>query len=221
MMVNRNRTIVKMVAIAIMGVSLVSCSNQQEKNISISSNEIEKLSDFRESAEQIEKLTIEEIAIPIPEHSNVTSFCVCEDKVYYAVEFGDYLIGPKQTGGEEIAFEDKYNTQIRAFCIESKENELLYQYNVAKCISVSDIQCNGDSLSWEGSSYDANKKEQVVEKKELALQASHKHENVRNEVCVKGADAGSIIQICENTNIVNVKTDIGAVDIKKMYYQYY
>lgn len=143
------RTIVKMSTVVMMSLVLCSCSNQQEKNISINENELSVLSDFQESKSQKEKLIIEEISIPIPENGNVNSFCVYKDRVYYSIEFGDYLIGQMEIGGEEIAFEEKYNTQIRVFHIGTKEDKILYQYKENECVSVSDIQSNGTEVIWE------------------------------------------------------------------------
>lgn len=143
------RTIIKIFTIAMMSLALFSCSNQQEKNISINKSELSVLSDFQEVKSQKEKLIVEEINIPIPENCNVNSFCVYKDKVYYSIEFGDYLTGQMEIGGKEIAFEEKYNTQIRVFHIGTKEDEILYQYKENECVSVSDIQSNGTEVIWE------------------------------------------------------------------------
>ncbi len=137
------------ILVAMMSMVLSSCSNQQEKNISVNENELSVLSDFQESKSQKEKLIIEEINIPIPENGNVNSFCVYKDRVYYSIEFGDYLMGQMEIGGEEIAFEEKYNTQIHVFHIGTKEDKILYQYKENECVSVSDIQSNGTEVIWE------------------------------------------------------------------------
>lgn len=108
--------------------------------------------------------------------------------VYYSVEFGDYLLRPKQIGKEEIPFEDKYNTQIRAFCTETKEDNMVYRYSAKECIGVSDIQCNGKELVWEEYQNDA------WNKKLISL------EEIKD----------GIIQICENSNILNIETDLDA-----------
>ena len=42
------RTIIKISTIAMMSLALFSCSNQQEKNISINKSELSVLSDFQE-----------------------------------------------------------------------------------------------------------------------------------------------------------------------------
>ena len=209
------RTIVKMSTVVMMSLVLCSCSNQQEKNISINENELSVLSDFQESKSQKEKLIIEEISIPIPENGNVNSFCVYKDRVYYSIEFGDYLIGQMEIGGEEIAFEEKYNTQIRVFHIGTKEDKILYQYKENECVSVSDIQSNGTEVIWEeykNGTWNIRLvlEDEVVEEPLVAVSQQNNAELMENITLTvtEKENNRTIIQICENQNNVNLETDI-------------
>lgn len=209
------RTIIRISTIAMMSLALFSCSNQQEKNISINKSELSVLSDFQEVKSQKEKLIVEEINIPIPENCNVNSFCVYKDKVYYSIEFGDYLTGQMEIGGKEIAFEEKYNTQIRVFHIGTKEDEILYQYKENECVSVSDIQSNGTEVIWEeykNGTWNIRLvlEDEVVEEPLVAVSQQNNAELMENITLTvtEKENNRTIIQICENQNNVNLETDI-------------
>lgn len=126
-----------------------SCSKDNSKNIDLREVKPEQLSSFEESNFINEELKIEEFNIALPEHGQVNSFCVHDKKVYYAVEFTDYLLSTAQVGGESIPFEEKYNTQIRVFDSERNEDNVIYQYVEKKCVQITDLQCNGKVLVWE------------------------------------------------------------------------
>lgn len=104
---------------------------------------------FEESAFLKKELKIEEFNIKLPENGQVNTFYVYGNKVYYAVEFTDYLLSKAQTGGEIIPFESKYNTRICMYDSKSNEDNIIYQYDAEECVRITDLQCNGKMLVWE------------------------------------------------------------------------
>ena len=97
---------------------------------------------------ELETIKMSEIELSLHMNGNIGPIYIYNDIVYYSVDFIDYLTD--HTGkGPVIEFEDKYNTEIRMYNVKTGENELLYKYNEARPISVSDIQCNGKALVWE------------------------------------------------------------------------
>lgn len=75
-------------------------------------------------------------------------FCVYDDKVYYEVNFFDYLTDQTGLVGNK-PFEPQYNTEIRVCDMKSGEDRLLYKYMEESCVDITDITCNGEYLVWE------------------------------------------------------------------------
>jgi len=208
------KKIVKIITLATMSLFLTSCSNKQEQNIVINQKEIIQCTNFDEKETLKEKLIIEEFKIRIPENASVNSFCVYENMVYYSVEFGDYLLGPKQIGKEEIPFEDKYNTQIRAFDTETKEDNMVYRYSAKECIGVSDIQCNGKELVWEeyqNGTWNIKLFLLGEPQKEPILKSPYEHINIHDgvkSVCTEKENNINMIQLSDNLDILNLEIDM-------------
>lgn len=123
------------------------CSQNKTKVIDLTGGEQVETFDYQESEAISKKLEVEKFIISTPDDSGVGTFCVYDEMVYYAVGFYSHLENP--TGMSPIEFEDKYNTQIRSYNIESKEDTLLYKYEEEECVNVTDLQCNGTELVWE------------------------------------------------------------------------
>ena len=120
-----------------------------------------------------------------------------------------------EIGGKEIAFEEKYNTQIRVFHIGTKEDEILYQYKENECVSVSDIQSNGTEVIWEeykNGTWNVRLvlKDEAVEEPLVAVSQQNNAELMENITLTvtEKENNRTIIQICENQNNVNLETDI-------------
>lgn len=122
------------------------CSQNQEVDIIVDKASLQTY-DYEELEALEKSIEIAECEIPIPQNGQVDAFCIYHNIVYYSVGFSDYLAN--NTGSQFIAFEDKYNTQIRSFNMQSKKDCLLYQYKEDHCMNVTDIACNGTCLIWE------------------------------------------------------------------------
>ncbi|MBQ7942972.1 MAG: hypothetical protein IJ326_02795 [Lachnospiraceae bacterium] len=92
-------------------------------------------------------LRVNVIEFETPINSSCGNFCVYQDKVYYLVDFSDYMTNKTETDAKEFAPE--YNTQVRVYDSESGEDKILYQYHEERCINVTDIRCNGRYVIWE------------------------------------------------------------------------
>lgn len=130
---------------------LAGCSRNLPQDIIVDKEELQTYV-YQEEESLGKNIKISECEFPIPEHGQVDTFYVYNNVVYYSVGFSDYL--ENNTGYHFVQFEEKYNTQIRSFDMESKEDSLLYQYKEDMCIAVTDMQCNGTYLVWED--YKAN-----------------------------------------------------------------
>lgn len=125
---------------------LTGCSQNKKEDISVEKASLQTY-DYQKVDSLGKDVKITEGRIAFPEHGQTGSFCVYGDTIYYVVGFSDYLAN--NTGEDLVEFEEKYNTQIRAFNMETKEDSLLYQYKEDKCIEVTDLVCNGTYLIWE------------------------------------------------------------------------
>lgn len=79
--------------------------------------------------------------IPLPEGAGCGAFCVYGDNVYYSVQY----IGLIHIG---VEFKEEYNTSIWCYRTDTKENELIYQYDLDYCVDIFDMKCNGNVLVW-------------------------------------------------------------------------
>lgn len=136
----------KVIMTALLIIFLTGCSQSRQQDIKLDKEELQTY-DYQEVESSEQDIKISECEFSIPEHSQVDAFCVYNNIVYYVVGFSDYL--ENNTGSHFVEFEEKYNTQIRSFNMNSKEDCLLYQYKEDNCINVTDIVCNGNYLIWE------------------------------------------------------------------------
>lgn len=79
--------------------------------------------------------------IPLPEDAGCGAFCVYGNNVYYSVQY----IGLIHIG---VEFKEEYNTSIWRYRTDTKENELIYQYDLDYCVDIFDMKCNGDVIVW-------------------------------------------------------------------------
>lgn len=106
---------------------------------------------YEENPKLKDIIRMQEYLVQIPEDGYASSVCVYGHNVYYAVGFFDSLLDQEQ--GNHIPFEPKYNTQIRVYNGDTKEDELLYLYDSDRCINTSFMVCNGDYLIWQDFNY--------------------------------------------------------------------
>lgn len=136
------------IAILILTFILTSCSKSEVETINISDSGQVKTYDYQESDFIAEKVKIDDFEINTQSDGNIRTFCIYDDTMYYTLDFLNYF--ENSTGlKSDIVFEEKYNTQIRSYNLESGNDILLYQYEEEECIEVTDMQCNGKELVWE------------------------------------------------------------------------
>lgn len=95
-----------------------------------------------------EKVKHDLIKIPITANSEISSFCIYNNTMYYSIDYLPYFDDPTGEKGN-LSFEDKYNTVIRAYNIADKSDKLIYSYDLDYAIAITNIQCNGDYIVWE------------------------------------------------------------------------
>lgn len=86
-------------------------------------------------------LKVDKYDIPLPEGAGCGAFCVYGNNVYYSVQY----IGLIHIG---VEFKEEYNTSIWRYRTDTKENELIYQYDLDYCVDIFDMKCNGNVIVW-------------------------------------------------------------------------
>lgn len=134
---------------AFISLLVTACSNDTaERKIDLTDEQAVKVIGYKKADSVINDVKMETFDIDIPYGGQANSFCIYDSTIFYAVDFSNYFDNP--TGEKEaVNFEKKYNTQIRAYDLNSKEDILLYQYEEENCVQVTDMQCNGKELVWE------------------------------------------------------------------------
>lgn len=136
---------------------LSACKNDGQALIDLTNTRNLTPISFSETDNVKMQLAIKQISIPTQENAYINSFCEVDGIIYYTVSFFDYLekIAMEQKDNT-LRFEEKYNTQIRAFNTSSKEDRLIYKYNKDYCVLVTNLVCNGEYLVWEDYAKDSS-----------------------------------------------------------------
>lgn len=93
-----------------------------------------------------ESLPYEEIHIETPENSEVGALMVCDDSVYYAVDYIAYLYNGSEDDVKE--FSQEYATCIYHYDMEERECVMLYKVG-EEAVSISNMQCTDNVLIWQ------------------------------------------------------------------------
>ncbi len=102
--------------------------------------------EYQEADNLADEFEIQSVNLPIKEE-NLGFYCVSDGKIFYVVDYSDSL--QDQTGtGENVEFENKYNTQIHMYDMNQKEDQLVYQYDLDYCMSIYDLRARGDRIVW-------------------------------------------------------------------------
>lgn len=90
------------------------------------------------------KSNTEEVALPVQNNESIGAYWVTEERVYYALNpsTGDLEVNP------DTVFDDRMQTQIRAYDRKSKEDTLLYTYDWNTQADVNSMGILGDTLYW-------------------------------------------------------------------------
>lgn len=145
-----------------------------------------------------ENYEMEIVALKNEEYTYVTASCLYENTLYYAIDFQDYMdhmaMEAYENDEEMPQFEKEYNTQIRAYDIESGKDELIYQYDEDFCVMVSDMQCNGEILLWED--YEVEKSFRILK---WSLQDAMEPVEIELDNVGSGCEYGISLTLYENT----------------------
>lgn len=120
---------------------LTACAKDPEV-VDLSDKDAIQTVEYTESETLSNNIIMEKCSINIPENGSINNFSVYNDTIYYAL---DYFLKYDNPTGEKVipAFDKRDNTQIRAYNMNDKTDTLLYQYEEERCMTVTDIQCNG------------------------------------------------------------------------------
>lgn len=187
---------IKSMTILIYVLLLTACAVKDTETIRFIDNKNVEISDYEETESVKNEIVIDSFEIDLPENSSVSTFCVYMDTLYYSVHYIDFFEDP--IGNRpEIKFENQYNTQIRAYSLKHKKDELLFQYEEDRCIQVTDLQCNGKELVWEddmdNNQWNIKKlslnnkfdtKEVRIGQADLSLASAYEHVNIVHDVSV-------------------------------------
>lgn len=116
---------------------LSGCSRQQEQN--------KELVHYTQTNALKEQTALEFIEVPVPEHFGVSSWTVCDETVYYAINYMDYLSDHEGKGAVQPTQE--HASRILSYDTKSGETSILYQ--AEGVIEMSDVCADGEILVWE------------------------------------------------------------------------
>ncbi len=126
---------------------LSACSKSEKEKIYAVDIKNAETFEYQKSEKLAEKIKMNHYVIELPKGGCAGPFCIYGTTLYYSIDYIDYL--SDQTGEEKVPlFEEKYNTQIRSFDLESQEGQLIYQYKKERCIQISYMFCTGKKLVW-------------------------------------------------------------------------
>lgn len=92
---------------------------------------------------------INEFKLKIPQNADISSFCYHEPYIYYGISYTFYEES-LQTVGQKFTYTDDFATQIRRYNVQTQNDILMFRYSEDnKCVEISDIQCNGDTVIWQ------------------------------------------------------------------------
>lgn len=183
---------INFIIIVVCAILLTACSVKDSEMISLMENKNVEISNYEETKSVKNEIVIDFFEIDLPENSSVSTFCVYKDTLYYSVHYIDFFEDPIGNRSE-IKFENQYNTQIRAYSLKHKKDELLFQYEEDRCIQVTDLQCNGKELVWED--YTGNNQWNI---KKLSLRNKAQPENIYSYVSKSGEMWTVALTITEN-----------------------
>lgn len=129
-----------------MGILLVvlcGCGKTQDTSVDMQKA---TAAEYHEADHLADEFEIRSVKLPVKEE-NLGFYCVSDGKIFYAVDYSECLLD--QTGtGENVKFEDKYNTQIHMYDMDQGEDQLVYQYDLDDCMPVFDLRAKGDRIVW-------------------------------------------------------------------------
>lgn len=130
----------------LMGILLVvlcGCGKTQDTSVDMQKATV---AEYHEADHLADEFEIRSVKLPVKEE-NLGFYCVSDGKIFYVVDYSDSL--QDQTGtGENVEFENKYNTQIHMYDMNQKEDQLVYQYDLDYCMPIYDLRARGNRIVW-------------------------------------------------------------------------
>lgn len=143
-----NNKIMRLFSLLLILFCLVGCGNKNGESVNTETKEstVEMSTSDMNLVES--SYQMDEFLIKHEKDVNVETFAFSGGKVYYSVNYSFYYEN-NEGDAEEKQFDKTHNTQIRVYDTVKKIDEVLYQYEEAFCVHISDMQCNGKYLIWE------------------------------------------------------------------------
>lgn len=129
-------------------VFIVSCRATSSNKVDLTKKADEPPMNYTEVDNIENEPEIKQINLEIPEGAELSAFCVDKGKIYYAIDFMEYLT-PKEEGEKKPKFEEKYNTCVMSYDIDKNKTTEVYRYSTDRCVDVIDIKASKNRLLWE------------------------------------------------------------------------
>ncbi len=124
----------------------VSCGENFKMNDLTNENQIMEY-DYQETDRISKEVVVDQFSFNNKSNQRIYPYMFFGNKIYYAIDYSFYYDDP--LGENKLEFLKEHNTEIHSYDLGTGEDKILYKYDEERCVSLWEMDCNGEYLIWE------------------------------------------------------------------------